>query len=239
MTAALALLAAALLLWPSAADEVSRRLRHLDRSPATRPGPPALGQAGRRWLLASGLGLALALLLGGAVGAGIGVVAAGVAERLLRGNDRDGDEALTAGLLRELPAACDLLAVCVSAGVPLPAALAAVGAAVPGPLGAELERVAGARRLGADPRRAWADARPELGSLARTVQRAETSGSRAAPALSTLAAEARAAQLAAAEAALRRAGVWVLAPLGACFLPAFVCLGVVPLVLGIAGDALR
>jgi hypothetical protein len=30
--------------------------------------------------------------------------------------------------------------------------------------------------------------------------------------------------------------VWVLAPLGLCFLPAFVCLGVVPLVLGIAGD---
>jgi hypothetical protein len=28
----------------------------------------------------------------------------------------------------------------------------------------------------------------------------------------------------------------VLAPLGACFLPAFLCLGVVPLVLGIAAD---
>ena len=28
----------------------------------------------------------------------------------------------------------------------------------------------------------------------------------------------------------------MLAPLGLCFLPAFVCLGVVPLVLGIAGD---
>jgi hypothetical protein len=28
--------------------------------------------------------------------------------------------------------------------------------------------------------------------------------------------------------------VWVLAPLGLCFLPAFVCLGVAPMVLGIA-----
>ena len=35
---------------------------------------------------------------------------------------------------------------------------------------------------------------------------------------------------------VRRAGVWVLAPLGLCFLPAFVCLGVVPLVLGHRGD---
>jgi hypothetical protein len=40
------------------------------------------------------------------------------------------------------------------------------------------------------------------------------------------------------EADVRRAGVWVLAPLGLCFLPAFVCLGVVPLVLGIAEGVL-
>ena len=37
-------------------------------------------------------------------------------------------------------------------------------------------------------------------------------------------------------AAVQRAGVWVLAPLGLCFLPAFLCLGVAPLVLGIAAD---
>jgi hypothetical protein len=51
-----------------------------------------------------------------------------------------------------------------------------------------------------------------------------------------MAADARAAQRSALEASVRRAGVWVLAPLGACFLPAFVCLGVAPLVLGIAAD---
>ena len=56
------------------------------------------------------------------------------------------------------------------------------------------------------------------------------------PALRALAAESRASARAETEAAVRRAGVWVLAPLGACFLPAFVCLGVVPMVLGIAGD---
>jgi hypothetical protein len=54
------------------------------------------------------------------------------------------------------------------------------------------------------------------------------------PALRGLAAEARTSSRARTEAALQRAGVWVLAPLGACFLPAFLCLGVVPLVLGIA-----
>jgi pilus assembly protein TadC len=59
------------------------------------------------------------------------------------------------------------------------------------------------------------------------------------PGLRSLAADARAAARVDTEAAVRRAGVWVLAPLGACFLPAFVCLGVIPLVLGIAGDVFR
>jgi pilus assembly protein TadC len=56
------------------------------------------------------------------------------------------------------------------------------------------------------------------------------------PALRALGSDLRASSRARTEEALRRAGVWVLAPLGACFLPAFVCLGVVPLVLGIARD---
>jgi len=56
------------------------------------------------------------------------------------------------------------------------------------------------------------------------------------PALQTLAGDTRAEARSRADAAVRRAGVWVLAPLGACFLPAFLCLGVVPLVLGIAAD---
>ncbi|WP_324278641.1 hypothetical protein [Blastococcus brunescens] len=64
------------------------------------------------------------------------------------------------------------------------------------------------------------------------------SGAAAAPALRALAADGRSAARSATEAAVRRAGVWVLAPLGLCFLPAFVCLGVVPLVLGLAGDLL-
>jgi pilus assembly protein TadC len=35
-----------------------------------------------------------------------------------------------------------------------------------------------------------------------------------------------------------RVGVWTLLPLGCCFLPAFVCLGVLPVVLGVAGQVL-
>jgi hypothetical protein len=40
------------------------------------------------------------------------------------------------------------------------------------------------------------------------------------------------------EQAARRVGVLVVAPLGLCFLPAFVLLGVVPVVLGLTGPLL-
>ncbi|NJA60175.1 translation initiation factor IF-2, partial [Streptomyces sp. NEAU-H3] len=42
-----------------------------------------------------------------------------------------------------------------------------------------------------------------------------------------------------ATAAARRAGVLVTAPLGLCFLPAFLILGVAPVLLGLAGELTR
>jgi pilus assembly protein TadC len=69
--------------------------------------------------------------------------------------------------------------------------------------------------------------------------RAAESGSSVGGGLRALAVQLRAAAVARAETAVQRAGVWILAPLGLCFLPAFVCLGVLPLVLGIAGIVFR
>lgn len=235
---------AALLLWPPDRSLAVRRRRALlpagvaagesgarpDRRPGSVPGVV------RRWVLAGAAGLACALLVGG----GVGVVAAvGVAfggERLLRRTGPDQAGEFRAALGRELPGACDLMAVCLAAGVPVGGALAAVGEAVPAPLGAHLRGVAALYRLGAEPRRAWSDVPTELGALGRVMVRAGESGSAAVPALRALAADGRTSARAATEAGARRAGVWVLAPLGVCFLPAFLCLGVVPLVLGIAAD---
>jgi hypothetical protein len=120
--------------------------------------------------------------------------------------------------------------------MPVGGALAAVAAVVPAPLGPQLGTVAALYGLGAEPRRSWADVPAELAPLGRVLVRAGESGSSVAAALRALAADSRTTARAAAEAAVRTAGIWVLAPLGLCFLPAFVCLGVVPLVLGIAGD---
>jgi Flp pilus assembly protein TadB len=232
-TAAVALLVAATLLcWP-ARSPVAVRARWLagrDGTAAPEPGPVAVR---RRWLLAAAAGLAAGLLVGGAAGAGVaGLVAVG-GERLLRRGGQDGSRAGPAPEA-DLPVACDLLAVCLEAGLPVGGALAAVATALPGPLGPELATVAGLYRLGAPPRRAWVDVPPGLAVLGRALVRAGESGSTVVPALRSLAADARAEQRGRADAAVRRAGVWVLAPLGVCFLPAFLCLGVVPLVLGVA-----
>jgi pilus assembly protein TadC len=168
-------------------------------------------------------------------GVGVAGLVAAVGERLLRRGGREDPRAGPAPGA-DLPVVCDLLAVCLEAGLPVGGALAAVATALPGPLGPELTTVAGLYRLGATPRRAWAEVPAELAALGRVLVRAGESGSTVVPALRSLAADARAEQRSRADAAARRAGVWVLAPLGACFLPAFLCLGVVPLVLGIAAD---
>ena len=236
--AALGALAAALLVWSPGSRLARLRLARLRPRAASAdvaddPAPSRL----RRWSLAGAAGLAVAALLGGLVGALAGTVVAVLAERALRG--RDDRDVERAAIERELPAACDLLGVCLAAGVPVATALAAVGAAVPEPVGSSLAGVAALSRLGADPRRAWVDVPAELAVLGRVLIRAGESGAAAVPALRALAAESRAAARAAAQSGVQRAGVWVLAPLGLCFLPAFVCLGVVPMVLGIAGDVFR
>jgi Flp pilus assembly protein TadB len=185
--------------------------------------------------MAGAAGLAAGLLVGGTLGLAAAVVVTVAGERLLR---RLPDERTAArdAIRHDLPGACDLLAVCLAAGLPVGGALAAVGGAVPAPLGPQLGAVSALHRLGAEPRLAWAQTPPELAALGRVLVRAGESGSAAVPALRALAADTRAAARSATEADVRRAGVWVLAPLGLCFLPAFLCLGVVPLVLGIAAD---
>jgi pilus assembly protein TadC len=58
-----------------------------------------------------------------------------------------------------------------------------------------------------------------------------------AAAFERLAAQLRTERRAAAAVRAHRAGVKAMAPLAACFLPSFVCLGVVPVVVGVAKSA--
>jgi pilus assembly protein TadC len=251
LPAALLALAGALATWPPARERIRQRVQafHAVAAVRTLPRTSALAAVAtsstgdgaakarrRRWALAGAAGLGAGLLTGGLAGPVVGAGMAVAAERLLRRMDGRADATLRGVRLRDLPVACDLLAVCLAGGLPVGSALGAVASAVPGPLGTELAQVAGLYRLGAEPRRAWAHVSAELAPLGRVVARAGESGSAIRSALRTLAGEARASARGSTEAAVRRAGVTVLAPLGLCFLPAFVCLGVAPLVLGIARD---
>ncbi|MCP2245709.1 type II secretion system F family protein [Lentzea aerocolonigenes] len=133
----------------------------------------------------------------------------------------------------ERAAAWDLLAACLRAGLPVPTAIQAVGIE-------ELSRVAELLRLGADPVTAWAPALelPATAKLARAARRTARSGAALAGQAAELAERTRADAADRAEAKAQKAAVAVAAPLALCFLPAFLCLGVVPVVLGLAGQFL-
>lgn len=134
--------------------------------------------------------------------------------------------------------ALDVLAVCLAAGMTVPAAAAATAAFAPAPLGALLRRAADLLALGADPDQAWQtrSADDTCAALARLARRSAASGSALAASAAELAEQERQRVTHRAAAAAERAGVLIAGPLGLCFLPAFVCLGIVPVVAGLAGE---
>ncbi|MCD2262771.1 type II secretion system F family protein [Dietzia aurantiaca] len=137
----------------------------------------------------------------------------------------------------------DLLRAALTAGLPAPDALAAVADAVADsrPDLASPLRTAGARlRLGATPEEAWHDVPgvEHLAPLKAVLVRATDGGGSVKAALEHTAVRMRAEADAAATARAERASVLVAGPLGLCFLPAFVCLGVLPVVVGLADGML-
>lgn len=134
----------------------------------------------------------------------------------------------------------DLLAACLRAGLPTGTAAAAVATTAPPKIGDALRTTADLLSLGADPESAWTpvSAVPEIESLARMARRSARSGASLAEAITELADSERTRAEDTSAAAAERAGVMISGPLGLCFLPAFVCLGIVPVVAGLAGNVL-
>ena len=197
-------------------------------------------RAPRLKVAAAALGIAVALVVGGSGGLLVGVVVGITTYRWMRRLEPASAKATRERRAAELPLVLDLLAVCLRAGMPLVSALETVGDALPGPFSRDLAVVARLQRLGSAPGAAWSEwARdPDLAAMARAVSRSAESGSRLAMAFDRLAAERRSTLAAAGEERARRAGVVAMAPLGLCFLPAFVCVGIVPIVLSMAGEVL-
>jgi pilus assembly protein TadC len=139
-----------------------------------------------------------------------------------------------------VPLLLDLLAAALRSGQPISSALTAAAPLAGARLGAQLCQVGGLLRLGADPAQAWASLTdPALAPVASTARRSAESGVRLARGFELLADELRADARAAAVVRAQRAGVWAVAPLGLCFLPAFACLGIVPVIVSIAHGVLN
>lgn len=144
----------------------------------------------------------------------------------------------------------EVLAACLRSGMAVSTAAAATAPSAPPHLARILHRASDLLALGADPASAWSgpahDAHrarqrqdDHAEALLRLARRSASSGAALAQGVAELATQARDEAADAARAAAERASVLIAGPLGLCYLPAFLCLGIVPVVAGLAGDVLR
>ena len=175
------------------------------------------------------------VFVGGLPGTVAGVAATLVAWRVLGRAESPAERRRREELERDLPTAVHLLGACLSAGAAVVSALEAVADALPGAVADELLVVRHRLALGVDPVSVWGSlaAHPQLRPLGRALARAQQSGASVSAAVDALAAELAAESRGRTDALARSVEVRAAAPLGVCFLPAFVLLGVVPMVAGI------
>lgn len=138
----------------------------------------------------------------------------------------------------EIPVILDLLDAACGAGCSVPRALAAVGAAVGGERGRALAQAATMVVLGEDWHRAW-DAAPDvLAPVGRALGPSWLDGVAPTVALRAEAEVVRRERHSRALEAAARLGVRLVLPLGLCYLPAFVLVGLVPVLVSMAAATL-
>lgn len=136
---------------------------------------------------------------------------------------------------RQLPHVVLILGSALKAGAPVGRALEVVGEAFPGPAADQLADVTARLHLGVDPAVAWEHLRadPSLAPLARVMASSARSGAPVAEAVTRLAEDLAEQSRARDEMRARTVGVRAAVPLGLCLLPAFLVLGIVPVVAGL------
>ncbi len=234
--AAVAMLTAATLLPPGRPGR--ERWRDLTTVTAAATEPPA--RLRPAWMVVgigatAGVGWAVGGAAVGLVAMGLAAVAAAGLRRTLaaRPDERTEDGA-------ELAGCWELLAACLEAGMPVAGAVHATATPLTGAAGHGMRRVAGLLELGADPIDAWrtVEHRQALAAFARAAARSAGTGAALARVARTECSRLRAELSDAAQARAQRAAVLITGPLGLCFLPAFLVLGIAPVVIGLAGEAL-
>lgn len=172
-------------------------------------------------------------VLGGWVGLGAGVVAGVLGWRVLGRAESPQVARRRATLEQDLPMAVHLLGAALVAGASTSAAVFAVADALPGPTSEEFMGIHHRLQLGLDPAEVWSGLGGPLRPLGRTMARAEESGASVRSAVEALSEDLRLGARARIETLARSVEVRAAAPLGVCFLPAFVLLGIVPMAVGI------
>jgi len=216
--------AAALLIRPRVV--LPRETAAPSKQAATLPPLPVMAGAS----VALGVLLLVPLPLGPPLACVAALVGAHVVRRLEPASVRRRRARLEAAL----PHVVDLMSTCLAAGGSPSGALAQLAVVVDEPMRAELAALSARLTLGADPVSVWAamGRHPQLGALGRALKRSAETGGSVADALERLGTELRAERRAAIEAKARTIEVKASLPLGLCLLPAFVLVGVVPMVAG-------
>lgn len=207
-----------------------------------RPPPlcgPRLRRAAAAWAGPVGALVAAWVLIGGFAGAAAGC-AAGLGLRWWQARARPPSGVDPREVERQLPFAADLLAACLAAGAGPVDAAEVVGESLGGPVGERLATAGAELRLGGEPGAAWGRLAeiPGARALAESLERSARTGAPAAESVSRLASMLRADRARQAGARAQRAAVLVTAPVGLCFLPAFLAIGVAPVVIGMASGLL-
>lgn len=195
-----------------------------------------------RWVRLVGplAGIAVALLISGWFGLLVGAVVGYAVDRAVRRMEPRAERRQREQAQAALPYVLDLTAAALSSGAPPAVAASEVGTAIGGLLGARLVQVGSALALGAASDEAWAalGSVPNGARFAAVMVRGSQTGAALSRSLRRLADDLRSARLADLEAATHRAGVFVVLPLGLCFLPAFVAGGLIPVVVSMLGTVL-
>ncbi len=203
---------------------------------------PLLSRPSVRWVVAGLAGTVTGWMVGTpvpAVGVGCATTVAVIgAARLLRRADKRHAEH---SWLDQLPYALVLLSGVLASGVAIAQALCLVGGAIGERLGASLRVVGTAMAQGEPIPAAWQRGiteTPQTAPLLRALRRSDTSGAALAGTCQRLAGQLREHAHAEASAKAGRCAVLMIAPLMCCFLPAFVLLGVIPVVVSVLSQVL-
>lgn len=232
MLAALGLVLVALLLL-SGPKSAGRRLRRIADSAVAPADPPAAGRPLQRWRFALAAGAAVAGVLGfgGLLGIGLAAVSAsGIVVVLGRAPPAPTAPADQTALVMELVAGC------LDAGLAMVDAFTAGRRAARDPaLRDACDAVIHGFRRGDRPDQVFGEwgSDPVLAPFGRAAARAAQSGAAVADELRRCAIRLRAVRRTAVRRRVQQVSVFVAVPLGLCFLPAFVCVAVVPTVVGL------